>query len=302
MKNTITLMSWGMAIFVVVNFLVLGYAVRQTRYKSPAYALAQAAMGGAAAHGGAPVDPAKLQAAMTLGKTEFAKCAACHGPDGKGLQVGPALMAPSLAGSAIATGDPDSAALVVLKGIRKEGDKYMGIMTPLPIDDAGLAGVLTYVRNSFGNSAGLITPEEVAAARIRFNSVPQMIGRNEIDSLLASNPKVAPVASGPGATGSVPGGTALAAIAPPVKVEEPWVPIEGIRVVGGRVPSQRPAEAPPEPLTSLKDDKWFKQATHGLVEPHPTSFRFLEDQGDWFNPFIRPGMTGPYDIRSWHAE
>mgnify|MGYP003380298311 CR=1 FL=1 len=67
---------------------------------------------------------------MALGKTTFAMCAACHGPDGTGLKVGPALMAPSMVGSKVLLGDPENSLLVVLKGIAKEDMKFMGMMAP----------------------------------------------------------------------------------------------------------------------------------------------------------------------------
>jgi hypothetical protein len=40
---------------------------------------------------------------------------------------------------------------------------------------------------------------------------------------------------------------------------------------------------------------------HGVSSPIPESLKFLNDQGAWFNPFTRPGMTGPYDLRGWHT-
>jgi hypothetical protein len=235
---------------------------------------------------------------------EYGKCMACHGPDGKGMQVGPAKMAPSLVGSEIALGDPDRAALVVLKGIKRESNQFTGIMSPLPFDDEGLAAVLTYVRNSFGNKASMVTPSEAAAARTRFANTPVLISRTQIDSLMASNPKV-PVESVAATTGAgvaSPGAVTTATTAPFVPPpEEPWKPIEGIAVVGGRIPDQRPAGAPTV-ATVAKDEYWYTQATYGLPGPHPANFRFLEDQGSWFTPFTRPGMTGPYDLRNWHHE
>ena len=302
MRSTTTAMMLGMIVFVVANLLVLGYAVRMSQLKSAAYAPPPAAttQQAVATSSGPPADPVKLQAAMSIGQTEFAKCAACHGPDGKGMLVGPAVMAPSLVGSPIAVGDIDKAALVVLKGIRKEDPKYTGIMAPLAMDDRLLAGVLTYVRNSFGNAAGLVTPEQAAAARIRFTNVPTMIGRNELDGLLAANPKVEPTAVASTAVGAAPAALPLASTPP--KVEEPWVPLPGIRVVGGRVPSQRPAEAPPRPQLTYHDASWYSQALHGVSQPYPVSLEFLENQGRWFNPFTHPGMTGPYDIRRWHVD
>ncbi len=73
----------------------------------------------------------------------------------------------------------------------------------------------------------------------------------------------------------------------------------GEYAVAGVEPHQRPANAPT--ITKVHKDKaWYDQALTGVEPPYPTSFRFLEDQGNWHTPFNRPGMTGPYDIRGWH--
>jgi mono/diheme cytochrome c family protein len=120
-------------------------------------------------------------------------CAACHGPDGKGLQAGPALMAPSLVGSKLLLGDPDAPLLVVLKGIAKENMNYMGVMAPLAagLDDQKLAAVLTYVRNEWGNSAPAVTVEQAAAARAKFAAIdaPAGVKRAEIDAIVAAHKK-----------------------------------------------------------------------------------------------------------------
>jgi mono/diheme cytochrome c family protein len=140
--------------------------------------------------GGAPVaaiDPA----VMALGKASYATCAACHGPDGSGLKVGPALMAPSLVGSELLLGDPSKSLLVILKGIAKEDMKYMGMMAPLgaALDDQKLAAVLTYVRNEWGNSAPAVTVEQAAAARAKYDPIaaPAGIKRAEIDQVVAAH-------------------------------------------------------------------------------------------------------------------
>lgn len=136
---------------------------------------------------GGGIDPA----VMALGKTSYALCAACHGADGKGLQAGPLLMAPSLVGSELLLGDPDKSLLVVLKGIQKENMNYMGMMAPLAsgLDDEKLAAVLTYVRNDFGNSAPAVTVEEAAAARAKFADVntPSGVKRGEIDTIVEAH-------------------------------------------------------------------------------------------------------------------
>jgi hypothetical protein len=68
--------------------------------------------------------------------------------------------------------------------------------------------------------------------------------------------------------------------------------------VAGLMPYQRPANAPTLTVNPVLD---AKQALHGVSSPIPESLKFLNDQGGWFNPFTHPGMTGPYDLRGWHA-
>lgn len=69
--------------------------------------------------------------------------------------------------------------------------------------------------------------------------------------------------------------------------------------IAGTKPWERPENAPV--ITEyFKDARWYAEALHGVSEPYPYSLRFLEDQGAWFNPFTKPGMPGPYDIRGWH--
>tara|TARA_R110002096_G_scaffold46589_10_gene124311 strand:+ start:440 stop:1183 length:744 start_codon:yes stop_codon:yes gene_type:complete len=134
------------------------------------------------ASGGGEIDPAQMQ----LGQAAFATCAACHGPDGTGLKAGPMLMAPSMVGSESLLGDPDVPLLIVLKGIAKEDMKFMGMMMPLgaALSDEQLAGVLTFTRNSWGNSARAVTVEEAAAARAKYADInaPAGIKRAEIQA------------------------------------------------------------------------------------------------------------------------
>jgi hypothetical protein len=68
--------------------------------------------------------------------------------------------------------------------------------------------------------------------------------------------------------------------------------------VAGLAPYQRPANAPVLTANPVLD---AKQALHGVSFPIPDSLKFLNDQDGWFTPFTHPGMTGPYDLRGWHA-
>jgi mono/diheme cytochrome c family protein len=63
---------------------------------------------------------------------------------------------------------------IVLKGLQGgeieiDGDKFHNPMPPLEstLTDQEIADVLTYVRNSFGNKASLVTPAEVKALRTK---------------------------------------------------------------------------------------------------------------------------------------
>jgi hypothetical protein len=77
------------------------------------------------------------------------------------------------------------------------------------------------------------------------------------------------------------------------------VAVEGGYPIAGTAPYQRPAGAPS--ITSVRHDPaWYAAALTGVSQPYPASLRFLEDQGNWYTPFNRPGMLPPYDIRGWH--
>ena len=84
-------------------------------------------------------------------------CAACHQPNGMGI---PGAF-PALAGSAIATGPAEGHVNIVMNG--KPGTAMAAYKNLL--NDADLAAVITYERNSWGNSADIVQPAAVKAAR-----------------------------------------------------------------------------------------------------------------------------------------
>ncbi len=107
------------------------------------------------------------------GKVIYAKegyCATCHQADGAGLS---ASLFPPLTGTQWVLGNEDRLIKLVLKGLQGpieiQGKKYPGQvpMTPFEglLNDEEVASVLTYVRNSFGNKASVITPEKVKSVR-----------------------------------------------------------------------------------------------------------------------------------------
>ena len=119
------------------------------------------------------------------GKTKFVTCAACHGQDGKGLQLGPnMLMAPAYKGSTVVDGDPELFALILMKGIKKEGTKYVGVMTGLEtvLNDKDLAGVITYIRNDFSDQKDFITENQVKEWRAKYKDRKEQVTRQEIEA------------------------------------------------------------------------------------------------------------------------
>jgi mono/diheme cytochrome c family protein len=142
-----------------------------------------------AADEAASADKEKL---MEIGKANFVTCLACHGPDGKGLAIGPTMkMAPTFEQSKFMLADPEVPIAIVLKGIVKETADYVGIMAPLEaaLDDEKLAGVLTYVRNNFGNSAPAVTPEQVKEVREKYKDRKEQWKRAELEALIEATAK-----------------------------------------------------------------------------------------------------------------
>ena len=100
-------------------------------------------------------------------------CASCHGPDGKGAPMAGgaegATLAPPLSGSPRVQAHREYVIKVLLNGLTGPvGDKNYsgGVMVPMGTNtDQWLADVASYVRSSFGNTAGVIAPEDVTAVR-----------------------------------------------------------------------------------------------------------------------------------------
>tara|TARA_R110002096_G_scaffold376724_6_gene570473 strand:+ start:2576 stop:3643 length:1068 start_codon:yes stop_codon:yes gene_type:complete len=132
-------------------------------------------------------DP-EVQNLMTVGQTTYNTfCIACHGPDGKGIV---ANLAPPLAGSSLATGPSERLAMIVLNGIQPEG-KFTGVMVSwkASLSDEQIAGVLTYVRNQFGNSASPVFTDQVAHAREKYKDTSAPHRRAELESITSDLPR-----------------------------------------------------------------------------------------------------------------
>lgn len=101
------------------------------------------------------------------GKSVFLQtCFACHQPNGQGLPN----VFPPLAGSDYLMADKQRSIAIVLRGCNGEvnvnGQKYVSSMPALSVlSDKQIADVLSYVRNTWGNSGEVVSPEEVRTMR-----------------------------------------------------------------------------------------------------------------------------------------
>lgn len=108
--------------------------------------------------------------ANVLGKQFYDNvCALCHNPDGMGKPG----QAPPFAGSEWVLGSPNRLVRIPLAGlggtVQVHGKDYAGLPS-MPamgasLTDEQLAAVLSYMRQSWGNKAAEITPEQVKAIR-----------------------------------------------------------------------------------------------------------------------------------------
>lgn len=110
-----------------------------------------------------------LQASMQRGKKVYdTYCLTCHQADGAGVP----RMNPPLIKTTYVLGDKKRLINIILKGFNESveinGDYYDNPMPAQPqLTDQQVADVLTFVRNSFGNKASLITAAEVKAMRAK---------------------------------------------------------------------------------------------------------------------------------------
>jgi mono/diheme cytochrome c family protein len=111
----------------------------------------------------APSDPAMVSGA----KLYQINCVGCHGSDGRGET----RIFPPLAGnSGLLQSSPENLVRVVLEGAQAVSTKTAPTAPSMPsfawkFDDAEIADILTYVRNSWGNAAPPVAAESVAKAR-----------------------------------------------------------------------------------------------------------------------------------------
>ncbi len=109
-----------------------------------------------------------LAAAKVRGQIVFTTyCMPCHQADGNGVQN----LNPPLVKTTYVIGDKKQLIDIILNGLNKEivinGETYNGVMASHDyLTNQEIADVLTYVRNSFGNKASIVTPQDVKLARV----------------------------------------------------------------------------------------------------------------------------------------
>jgi mono/diheme cytochrome c family protein len=129
--------------------------------------------GRAGGPGGRPLTP-EQQVLIERGEAIFNEtCAVCHGADGRGAPLAGgdegATMAPPFAGSPRVQAHRDYVIKSILHGLTGpvNGTEYAQVMVPMGTQkDDWVAAIASYIRNSFGNSASFVSPDDVARVRV----------------------------------------------------------------------------------------------------------------------------------------
>lgn len=109
-----------------------------------------------------------VKKAIASGKAVYTQnCVVCHQVDGGGVQN----MNPPLIKTSYVLGDKSTLVSILLKGMSQQeidGEVYTNVMPSFEfLTDQQIADVLTYVRNSFGNTASAVAVSEVKTARTK---------------------------------------------------------------------------------------------------------------------------------------
>ena len=144
---------------------------------------------------------------VDLGKTFFSQnCVVCHQANAMGVPN----TYPPLAKSEYINGGSRRLGMILLKGLQGpvtvEGHQFNGAMPSWEktLTDKKIAAILTYVREDFGNTAGPITPEQIADARKEFAGHPDSWSEADLKA-------VPPTAELPGGAAPAPAASAAPA-------------------------------------------------------------------------------------------
>ncbi len=136
-------------------------------------------------------------------------CSACHRMDGSGV---PRLFPPLQHDANLQQSDPTTTIHYILGGTRKVPNDRAPTALSMPaydwkLDDQQVAAVATYVRNSWGNAAPPVKPEDVAKLRGKLPAAQHTPAQEEQAGTLAHP---GPNTMGPAGTDSRDNGTAQA--------------------------------------------------------------------------------------------
>lgn len=183
------LAACGVVVLIAGGILDLGGAGKFFDYQSlvrPRYVRTPAP--GTADQGPPPKEA--LAAYMARGaKVYGAKCVVCHGPEAKGDGAN----YPSLAGSKWATGETERFAMIVLNGLQgptSTGKAFPGAGMPTQapgLSPEDIAGVLTYVRNHFGNATGDVVTVAMVKEAIKISAARAKAGQQVTAEELAAD-------------------------------------------------------------------------------------------------------------------
>jgi mono/diheme cytochrome c family protein len=132
-----------------------------------------------------------VQQSFTRGGEAYsASCFSCHGEDGRGTPVpgpGGEIMAPSFVDNPRVAGHGDYVVKTLLHGLTGpiEGRSYPQVMVPMGANsDQWIADVATFIRNSFGNSASIVSAADVARVRAATAGRAQMWTQADLEASL----------------------------------------------------------------------------------------------------------------------
>jgi mono/diheme cytochrome c family protein len=158
--------AYGLAIF--FGGAYLGRFAGNFSGDSLDYSMTAAAAKKGGGDAGAGAATAQLGPVERGKKIYMANCATCHQANGAGV----AGQYPPLAGSEWVTGSTKRLGMIILKGaegpMTVKGQQYgSAVMQPWEktLTDAKIADVMTYIRQEWGNTAGPVSPEGIAALR-----------------------------------------------------------------------------------------------------------------------------------------
>ena len=112
-------------------------------------------------------------------------CGLCHNNDGSGK----AGQAPPFVGSDWVSGSPERMIRIPLVGLagplQVAGQSYNLSMPAMgaALSDEDLAAVLSYIRQTWGNKASIITPEQVKAVRAKVGNRTQPLTAEELNAI-----------------------------------------------------------------------------------------------------------------------